>query len=154
MAPYIFYLMWIGDVQSTLAWFAAAAITDGLDGFLARRFNASSRLGGYLDPVADKVLLSGSFLVLGLTGVIPAWLAVLVLGRDALLLAGAGIALSRNSTNDLSPSIWGKSSTVVQIFYVLLVLLGQQAAVYEGTVAALSVISCIHYAMRLFSGRG
>jgi cardiolipin synthase len=154
MAPYIFYLMWIADYQATLPWFAAAAITDGLDGFLARRLNAASRIGAYLDPVADKILLSGSFLVLGLTGAIPAWLAVLVLGRDIVLLAGAGFALKGSTPADLSPSFWGKWSTVAQIVYVLLVITGNPAQPAEWTVAVLAVISCIHYGMRLFSGRG
>ena len=62
-------------------WFIVIAVTDVVDGFLARRFNASSRLGAYLDPIADKVLLSGTFLVLALTGAMEGWLAVVVLGR-------------------------------------------------------------------------
>ena len=54
-------------------------------------FNASSRLGAYLDPIADKVLLSGTFLVLALTGAMETWLAVVVLGRDVVILAAAGV---------------------------------------------------------------
>ena len=154
MAPYIFYLMWTAPLRSTLPWFAAAALTDLLDGFLARRLKVSSRIGAYLDPIADKILLSGSFLMLGLTRAIPIWLTAVVLGRDLILLAGAAVAIRGTSKTDLSPSIWGKSSTVAQVLYVLSVILSQQTAPYTWMVTALAVISCIHYALRLFSGRG
>jgi len=74
--------------------FIIIGITDVIDGFLARRFGASSRLGAYLDPIADKVLLSGTFLVLALTGAIEPWLAAVVLGRDLLILAAAEFSIS------------------------------------------------------------
>ena len=66
--------------------FALVGVTDALDGFLARRWHASSRLGAYLDPIADKVLLSGTLLVLAFTGAIETWLVVVVLGRDLLIV--------------------------------------------------------------------
>ena len=147
MAPYIFFLLWTGAYNTALVWLGAAAVTDLLDGFLARRLDASSRIGGYLDPVADKVLLGGSFLVLALTGAIPWWLATIVLGRDVLLLSGAALALHR----DLSPSIWGKWSTFAQILYVLAVVARAPVTAMGWVVAGLAVISGGHYALRLFS---
>ena len=147
MAPYVFYLLWTASYRTALLWFAAAAVTDALDGFLARRLNSNSRLGAYLDPVADKILLSGSFVVLALTGASPWWLAAIVLGRDVLLLAGAAMALHR----DLSPSMWGKWSTVAQILYVLAVVARLPATALAWAIAGLAVISGAHYAMRLFS---
>ena len=68
LTPYLFWLMVRHEYRTIIPWFIAIAVTDVVDGFLARRFEASSRLGAYLDPVADKVLLSGTFLVLALTG--------------------------------------------------------------------------------------
>jgi len=159
MAPYIFYLMWNMAYDAALLWFAAAALTDFLDGFLARWLHADSPIGAYLDPVADKVLLSGSFLVLAWAGGIPVWLAVVVLGRDVLLLAGAALTLRNGSPTDLSPSIWGKWSTVAQIAYVVAVLGGWTEAPIGWVVAGLTLGSGIHYAQRLFarnlfSGKG
>ena len=65
-APYILYLLWTGAYRNAIVWFSIASLTDVLDGFLARRLGVVSKIGALLDPVADKVLLSGSFLTLGL----------------------------------------------------------------------------------------
>lgn len=92
-----------------------AGLTDVLDGMLARRWKASSRLGAYLDPVADKVLLSGSFLALGVAGALPWWLVGLVFGRDALILAGTGLIFLLRGRRDFPPSVWGKVSTGTQV---------------------------------------
>ena len=122
LAPYIFALIWRGEYGTVLLLFVVAGITDGLDGFLARKFAASSRLGAYLDPVADKVLLSGSFLALAMRGTIDTWVASLVIGRDVLILLFAcGIFLLVRSRREFPPSFWGKASTVVQILFVLAV---------------------------------
>ena len=100
LAPYLFWLLWRREYGAALAVCFVAGVTDGLDGFAARKFSAFSRLGGYLDPIADKVLLSGAFLTLALDGAIERWLAVLVLGRDAAILlfaAGARFCSRRRS---------------------------------------------------------
>ena len=68
LTPYLFWLMVRHQYRTIIPWFIVIGVTDAVDGFLARRFHASSRLGAYLDPLADKVLLSGTFLVLALTG--------------------------------------------------------------------------------------
>ena len=154
MAPYIFYLMWTDSYRATLMWFAAAAATDVLDGFLARRLNVASSAGAYLDPVADKILLSGSFLVLALARAIPWWLAAIVLGRDALILAGAIGAMSfRKNAGDFTPSVWGKASTFVQILYVLAVVARLPSETLGWGVAALAVSSGVHYTIRLFTSQ-
>jgi cardiolipin synthase len=94
LAPFIFSFLWLGNYRWALLLFAVAALTDYLDGFFARRLGVDSRVGAVLDPVADKVLLSGTYLTLALTGGMPAWIAWIVLGRDALILAGAGALLA------------------------------------------------------------
>jgi cardiolipin synthase (CMP-forming) len=136
-APYILYLLWTGGYRTAIVWFAIASVTDVLDGFLARRFQAGSRLGALLDPIADKVLLSGSFLTLGLRGIIPIWLMALVLGRDLMILAFAAIALARKIRRDFPPSGWGKASTAAQIAYVLF------AAGYEASLTPLIVATIL-----------
>jgi cardiolipin synthase len=122
-APYVFVLLWTHDWNAALAWMAIIGATDGIDGYIARRFNAASRLGTFLDPVADKVLLSGSFLTMGLNGMIPSWLVWLVLGRDVVILLFAiGVLLITKTRRDFPPSTAGKLSTLVQIVYVLTVV--------------------------------
>jgi cardiolipin synthase len=122
-APYVFYLLWTQQFNAVLICFALAAVTDALDGYTARLFQVTSRTGAYLDPIADKILLSGSFITLAVSGLIPTWVAVLVLGRDVLiLLFAAGALLLTTNRRDFPPSIWGKLSTVVQSFYILAVV--------------------------------
>jgi cardiolipin synthase len=122
LTPYLFLLMWRHDYHGLLWPFALVGATDILDGFLARRLQASSRLGAYLDPIADKVLLSGTFLMLALTGAIETWLAVIVLGRDLLIVGGAGILYLMKSRAAFPPSPWGKLSTLVQLLFVMFAL--------------------------------
>lgn len=121
-APYVCWLLWQRDYAPALAWMAAIGATDWFDGYLARKFKAQSKLGAMLDPIADKVLMGGAFLTLALTGAIPAWIAWLVLGRDALILTFAIIVLTfTNIRREFPPSLAGKMSTGGQILYVLAV---------------------------------
>src|ERR1019366_7802486 len=118
LTPYLFWLMVRHGYRTIIPWFIVIAVTDVVDGFLARRFNASSRLGAYLDPIADKVLLSGTFLVLALTGAMEGWLAVVVLGRDVVILAAAAMLYLSTGRRNFPPSPWGKLSTFVQIVFL------------------------------------
>jgi cardiolipin synthase len=92
-----------------------AGFTDVIDGGLARRLGASSAAGAYFDPIADKVLLSTIYICLALRGVIPWWFVAIVFGRDVLILAAAGVALSFTTLRKFPPSVWGKLSTFFQI---------------------------------------
>ena len=118
LTPYLFWLMVRHEYRTIIPWFIVIGVTDVVDGFLARRYQASSRLGAYLDPIADKVLLSGTFLVLALTGAMETWLAVVVLGRDVLILAAAGVLYLATGRRNFPPSPWGKLSTFVQILFL------------------------------------
>lgn len=120
LAPVLFVLLWRHQYGAALGLIVVAGVADGLDGWLARRFDAGSRLGEYLDPLADKVLLSGMFLTLALEGDMEMWLAALVLGRDiGILLFGAGAFLFTKSLRTFPPSDWGKASTTAQVAFVL-----------------------------------
>src|SRR5271167_230542 len=99
-----------------------AGMSDGLDGLLARVLNQRTPLGAYLDPIADKLLLSSSYLVLALKGRIAWWLAILVLGRDAGLLAACAVILLVLGYRSFPPSIWGKATTFFEIFLIVIVL--------------------------------
>ena len=148
-APYILYLLWAGEYRTALVWFSIASATDVVDGFLARRFHAGSKFGALLDPVADKVLLSGSFLTLGLKGVIPRWMMAIVLGRDLLILAFASVSIARETRRDFPPSVWGKASTAAQIAYVLFAV-GHEATITPLIVA--TILGWIAVPLTIWSG--
>jgi cardiolipin synthase (CMP-forming) len=105
-----------------LAILLIAGATDGLDGLLARKLRAETKFGAYLDPVADKTLLSTAYLALGISGAVPWWLVALIFGRDLLILAMVGAALLFTAYREFPPSIWGKLSTFFQIAAALAVL--------------------------------
>ena len=123
--PFILRLIHQREYEWALACCLAAGLSDALDGYLARRLHAQSRLGAYLDPVGDKCLLSGIFLVLGLDGVIPWWLTALVFARDAMILAFVGYAMAFTRIRNFAPTVWGKVSTAIQIATALVVLVAQ-----------------------------
>jgi cardiolipin synthase (CMP-forming) len=100
-----------------------AAVSDALDGFLARRYGWQTRLGGLLDPLADKLLLNAAFLGLWMAGTLPGWLVLLVFGRDLVIVAGALAYHRLIDRLQPEPSPLGKLNTGVQIGFVLLVLL-------------------------------
>jgi cardiolipin synthase (CMP-forming) len=134
----------------------AAGLSDGLDGLLARSLNQKTPLGAYLDPITDKLLLSSSYFVLALKGRISWWLAILVLGRDVLLLAAGAVILLTLGYRPFPPSVWGKATTFFEIVLIVLVLVlaawqlpglwtVRRACAY--LVAALVVISGLHYSI-------
>jgi cardiolipin synthase (CMP-forming) len=135
--------------------FLAAGLTDALDGLLARVLHQRSMLGHYLDPVADKLLLSTLFLVLLHKGLMPVTVTVLVFGRDVGILLVAAILYAAVGRREFRPSIFGKANTLAQISAVAAVLLDQLIrAAWVGhlrTIAldatiALTVASGLHYA--------
>jgi cardiolipin synthase len=153
LAPWLFYLLWHRQYGLALIVIFIAGVTDGFDGLIARRFGAASRLGAYLDPIADKVLLSGAFLTLAIDGAIAKWLAVIVLGRDALILIFAAVAFLFTTVRSFPPSFWGKASTTAQIVYIFVLLghfTGLLSAIFvtlgEYSAAVLTVWSFLHYA--------
>ena len=100
----------------------AAGVSDALDGLLARGLNQRTPLGAYLDPIADKLLLSSSYFILALKGKITWWLTILVLGRDVLILVACAVILITVGYRPFPPSLWGKATTFFEILLVVLVL--------------------------------
>ncbi len=156
LAPYLFLLMFRHQYRTIIPLFIIIGVTDVVDGFLARRFRASSRLGAYLDPIADKVLLSGTFLVLALTGAIEWWLAAVVLGRDLIILAAAGVLYLATSRRNFPPSPWGKISTFVQIVFLCFQIgylsgipVATAVAALKWLTVALAAVSLADYARRI-----
>lgn len=133
-----------------------AGLTDSLDGLLARELNQRTPLGAYLDPIADKLLMSSSYFVLALKGKIGWWLAILVLGRDVLLLIACAVILLTVGYRPFPPSIWGKATTFAEILLIVVVLVhavfGIQILVPARDmigycVAALVMISGLNYSV-------
>ena len=108
---------------SALLLFGVAAASDALDGFLAKQFGWTSRLGGILDPLADKLLVATSFLALAWTGVLPLWLAVLVVVRDVVIVAGAVSYYYLVQQFRAAPTLTSKLNTLSQLSLVLAVML-------------------------------
>jgi cardiolipin synthase len=102
--------------------FLIAAISDGVDGFLAKRFGMKTELGAYLDPVADKVMIVSIYVTLGITGVIPLWLVILVVSRDLLIVGAIILSWMIDNPIKIRPHIVSKMNTAAQILYACLVL--------------------------------
>ena len=130
-----------------------AGFTDVIDGFLARRFQASTPAGAYFDPISDKILLSVIYISLGLAGALPWWMVAVVFGRDLLILAMAAYGLLFTSLRKFPPSVWGKISTFFQIAAALVVM-GARAGIPAPVTLALclmvlcTIVSGLHYTWR------
>jgi cardiolipin synthase len=95
--------------------FIGAGITDGLDGLIARVFHQRTAIGAYLDPIADKLMLTTAFVFLAILGIIPSWLTVIVIARDVIILLGVLILQLTSHKVEIKPIFLGKASTVLQL---------------------------------------
>ena len=121
VAP-ILYLIAKHEYSTGLLLFFVAGISDGLDGFLAKTFDWQSRIGALLDPLADKLLIAGSFAALWLVGLLPAWLAALVIIRDILIIGGAAFYNFLIKRVEGDPTRISKLNTALELLLVLAVL--------------------------------
>lgn len=115
MVPLLVIFLLEGKTQLSFLVFIIAGISDGLDGFIARAFKQKTVLGAYLDPIADKLLLNSSFVALAIFGMLPGWLAVLVVSRDIIILGGIGILLLNGKEFAIRPSLYSKVTTLAQL---------------------------------------
>lgn len=106
-----------------LVTFAIAGITDGIDGLIARITQKRTELGAYLDPIADKLLLSAAFITLAIIEILPSWLTVIVITRDVIILVGFLVLILTNHRPKIQPSLVSKITTDFQIATILLVLM-------------------------------
>ncbi|MBW2645156.1 MAG: CDP-diacylglycerol--glycerol-3-phosphate 3-phosphatidyltransferase [Deltaproteobacteria bacterium] len=121
--------------------FVVAGVSDGLDGLIARVFRQKSELGAYLDPIADKLLLSTAFIILAVVQFIPSWLTVIVIARDILILFGIALLFITNHDIEIKPSFASKITTVAQLLTVFAVLLKPYV----------SEITVVHYPLFIFA---
>jgi len=160
LIPAFATLLFYGHSGLALLIFFVAGASDGVDGFVARRFNQESELGTILDPIADKLLMTTAFIILTLPNIfpptrhlpVPFWVTAAVIGRDVLITAAAIAIFIITNFRGFKPSWLGKLSTLVQVLAVGLILL---AAIFPTlsfylptvytSVAAIAVFSGIHY---------
>jgi cardiolipin synthase (CMP-forming) len=155
LAPFLVAAILEGHYHLSFILFVGAGLTDALDGLLARWLKQRSMLGHYLDPVADKLLLSTLFLVLLHKGLMPVLVTVLVFGRDVGILVVAALLYAAVGRREFHPSVFGKANTLAQIAAVAAVLLLQltgagwvvvfRKIALDATIV-LTIASGLHYA--------
>lgn len=121
VAP-VMYMLYEGEFAIALLLFFVAGVSDGLDGYLAKRYNWTSHLGSMLDPIADKLLLVGSYGVLAWIGIIPMWLVVTIIARDIIIVVGSFSYYLLYGRYEMQPSNISKVNTFAQIVLVLFVV--------------------------------
>ena len=154
--PFIAIAIFEGEFAWALGLFVLAGLSDGLDGLLARRMNQRTVLGQYLDPIADKMLLSTIFLVLAVAHKIPWKFTIMVFSRDVGILLVSAVLYMATPLRDFTPSFFGKANTLAQIITIFLVMLDELTAAPGVTLAknvglwcafALTLISWVHYSL-------
>ncbi len=163
LIPVFVTLLFYQKFVWALAVFVLAGLTDGLDGLLARRFHQQSQLGTVLDPIADKLMLVSSFIVLSMRSVfpqplsshlpVPFWVTVAVISRDVFIIVGAAAINIMTGFRGFRPSWLGKLNTTVQIGGIAAIMFAASVPYYAGyylptvyvTVFTLAVLSGLHY---------
>ena len=119
----VFLVYLINDrTFAALIVFIIAGVSDGVDGMIARVFGQKSRIGAYMDPLADKILLITAFLTLAVKGIIPSWLTAAVISRDIIIMLGILILLLNGVSFNMKPSILSKITTCAQLGTICIVL--------------------------------
>ena len=155
LVPVFVGLLLYGHYDAALITLLIAALTDVLDGMIARLTDQRTRLGEYLDPLADKLLLMSAIITLSVLDFIPIWAVIVVVSRDAILLAGTLIANLSDTDINISPTAIGKGTTFAQVCYVIGIMLQVNGQVPVSLVepllwvmVALTVGSGVHYLWR------
>ena len=149
----VFVILLLRDMFSTaLLVFAVAGISDGLDGLIARYLNQRTTLGSYLDPAADKLLLTSAFIAMAVLGIIPDWLMVIVITRDVVIVLGLAILTLTEKKYEVKPTLVSKCTTTIQILMVFVSLydpvhvkLAMLHPVLLWGTAVITTLSGLHY---------
>ncbi len=155
MIPLFIIALLNGEAGKALFVFVVAGLTDALDGFLARVFEQASALGAYLDPIADKLLLTSAYIMLSIPNAnpdllpIPIWVTVLVLTRDFLILVIALVLSLALGVSQFPPTRISKVNTVAQVVAIVLVLL---TGLYEQMVGPATICIYLVAGLTVLSG--
>lgn len=143
MAPVIAVLLLYKETGAALAMFLLAALTDGLDGFIARTRGQRTALGMVLDPIADKLLLTSAIIVLTVLKELPRWFAIIAVSRDFILLGGGLLMWMFIGKMSFPPSYLGKISTVFQVATVLVAMLDNLVPALQPAVLPVAALTLI-----------
>lgn len=122
LVPLIIWLIISDQMAMAFVWFLVAGVSDGVDGFIAKRFGQQTELGAYLDPLADKALLASIYVALGYLAHIPSWVVILVVSRDVLIIGAVLLSWVMEKPVAMAPVMISKINTTVQILLVVIVL--------------------------------
>lgn len=151
--PLEVYLILHSEYELAFWLFVLAGISDAVDGWVAKGLKQTSWLGSYLDPIADKTLLIGVFVTLGVQGQIPSWLVILVVFRDLMILGGVMLQSAFVKKDiKITPSVASKVNTAVQIIFVALVL--ANLGLIEGLANVVDLLSYLVALTTVMSGAG
>lgn len=159
LTPLMVILVLYRQFDKALVVFTIAALTDGLDGFIARVWKQRTLLGKILDPIADKMLLLASYVTLSMAGIVPQWLTVLVISRDVIIVTGVSLLfIFIREAVEISPSLISKFTTLLQLATIFLVLLNIRIPELKWLVESCFIaagistaISGIHYMYKGFN---
>jgi cardiolipin synthase len=161
LAPLLVIYLINDEFLPALIVFIIAGISDGADGLVARLFNQKSKIGAYLDPLADKILLVAAFVVLSFRGFVPPWLTVIAISRDFLIILGCLVLFINRADFVVRPSILSKATTCFQLITVFVVLSKDYlnfsslfSEVIFWLTGILTVSSGLHYMLYWFKNMG
>jgi cardiolipin synthase len=136
-----------GRLVMALLVFVGAGITDGLDGLIARVYRQRTPMGEYLDPIADKLLLTSAFIALAVMRIIPGWLTVIVIARDVIIVLGIVILLLTSHRVEIKPLFISKTATCFQIATIVWALLAPYSLFMRGVLPYViwvtAILTCI-----------
>jgi cardiolipin synthase (CMP-forming) len=142
LVPIVVWAITSGGMRVAFFLFLAAGISDGVDGFLAKRFHMSSELGAYLDPLADKALIVSIYISLGIATALPIFLVILVVSRDIMIVSAFLLSLLVGKPMPIRPLMVSKANTAAQIVLAVLVL-AEQAFSFNVALASQLMIALV-----------
>lgn len=153
LVPIVVWAIASGAMWIAFVLFLGAGLSDAVDGYLAKRFNMTTELGAYLDPLADKALIVSIYITLGIYGLIPGWLVILVVSRDIMIVGAVMLSWLVGTPVKVKPLLVSKLNTAAQIIFACVVLgtlgfaypLPKVSLVLMALVAALTLLSVAAY---------
>ncbi|HVQ80700.1 MAG: CDP-alcohol phosphatidyltransferase family protein [Pseudolabrys sp.] len=153
LVPVVVWAIASGAMWIAFVLFLGAGLSDAVDGYLAKRFHMTTELGAYLDPLADKALIVSIYIALGVNGLIPGWLVILVVSRDIMIVGAVMLSWLVGTPIKVKPLLVSKLNTVAQIVFACVVLgtlgfgypLPTLSLILMGVVAVLTLLSVAAY---------
>ena len=142
LVPVVVWAIVSGEMRGAFLLFLLAGISDGVDGFLAKRFQMKSELGAYLDPLADKALIVSIYISLGISTALPIFLVILVVSRDIMIVSAFLLSLLVGKPMPIRPLMVSKANTAAQIVLAVLVL-AEQAFSFNVALASQLMIALV-----------